>query len=195
MAELKQASEQHDGPIAAKTDNAHDSFADYRMGQIPEFKAPALGQGSKFVEWQMDLGKCDSLLHSMWLVGDGSTSSDKSNDNLYVGPTALSRMSQSELNKCAESLTPSYYATKDAAGNVEHIGYRRDTPDFVNPLEHPFISIVADPAIAIIKAYQAVHNLFGDDSSVTVKGGQAIYSAPKYYIQDRSSTVRVKLSD
>jgi len=54
MAELKQASEQHDGPIAAKTDNAHDSFADYRMGQIPEFKAPALGQGSKFVEWQMD---------------------------------------------------------------------------------------------------------------------------------------------
>lgn len=172
--------------------SATDPFADYR---IPEFKAPAQGQGSKFVEWQMDLGKCSSLLHSMDLLGSSQTTFDKSNDNIYVGPTALSRMTQGDIYKCAESLPPSYYARKDAAGNVNHIGYRADTPDFANPLTDPIGAILLDPQIALTKLYQSLKNLVADDLSIDIKGGKAIYSAPFWYdIQDHSSRVKVNLA-
>lgn len=178
--------------LGSKAEQEHDPFADYR---VPTFQAAAPGQGSKFVEWQMDLGKCSSLLHSMWLLGGASTDSDKSNDNIYVGPTAISRMTQADINKCAENLPPSYYAKRNANGDVNYLAFQKSTPDFPNPLTHPFSTLFFGPGIAVIKAYENTKHLFKDDASITIKDGHALYQVPGWYdLQDGSNKVKVRLA-
>lgn len=180
------------GEHLTKNASENDPFASYRA---PEFNAPAPGQAGKFVEWNMDLGKCSSMLHSMSLVGDFSTSTAKDNPNLLVAPTALSRMTQEDVNKCAANMPPSYYALKDGKGDVNYIGYRRGTPDFPNPIEHPFATAFFGVGIAAIKAYEGTKHLFTDDASIRIKDGHALYKAPMWYdIQDGSNKVKVKLA-
>ena len=143
----------------------------------------------------MDLGKCGSLLHSMQLLGDASTSSERDNQNIYVGPTALSRMTQGEINKCADSLPPSYHAKKDANGNVTYLGYRRSTPDFPSFIEHPVATVFFGPGIAAIKAYENIKHAFKDDASIQIKNGQALYSVPFWYdLKNGYNRVKVKLA-
>lgn len=175
---------------AAANASTNDPFAEYRA---PVFNAPAEGQGSKFVEWQMDLGKCSQLMHSMWLTGSGATIADKSNENIQVGPTAISRMTQADVNKCGEKMTGSYYAEKDAAGNVSKIGYK-DSPNWDLMKKHPIASLLLAPDYLIGGVIQEVKNKMTDDVSIKFKDGHALYSIPwKYNIQDGSNTVKVKL--
>ncbi len=169
-----------------------DPFSEYR---IPQFNAPAPGQGGTFVEWQMDR-KCSSMLHSMSLTGDFVTSTAKDNPNIVVAPTALSRMTQADINQCAATMpATSYYAKRDANGDVNYIGYRRSAPEFPNPIEHPIATAFFGPGIAFVKAYEGIKHMFKDDASIRIKDGMAIYKTSYWYdVQDGSNQVKVRLA-
>lgn len=177
------------------SEGTHDAFADLRM---PEFKAAAPGQAGSFVEWQMSR-PCSSLLHSMWLLGNSSTVSDKDNPNIYVAPTALSRMTMEDLNNCAENLPPSYKAKKDEKGNLTELSYSRTAPDMMNPLEHPIATIFFGPGILALKAYQGTRDALGiTDASVKIKDGHAVLKVPSWYdfipeTKETDNQVKVRL--
>jgi len=149
-----------------------------KAGSIADYNAPPAGKGDEFTEWQASR-KCDSVEQALWLYGESTTSG---NTWAKVAATALSRMTQSEINQCADLLPKSsFYTEKDKGGNVSRMGYLRDIPNFINPVKDPIASVFLDPGLAAFKIGQGIYNKFADDASVSIKDGKAIFKANHYF--------------